>query len=677
VELYIVDTQPAAKLLAHRLELDTLEAFYYTNSTLTTYIAWLSNPVMTLYEPKDYNVNWDNLSVEHIPIVPTFWQFKTVPQFTSLFFAFKKLISKASTIYIATSYDGTGEFKVRPLLDRCKYHDNIFRLKIDYTTQASIKNSAHTLMPIEDSDLMYKKHLAVLKSRWLIKVNLSALYTVWGKDVGFYDDIHVTTHLVKMLELINIRGDNIDQFIPRTYWEVIAKINIGKSHHNAILIDPQTGSTCFDSLDYVNNVCNSSKYNPMVFTEVTKTSHAEKAPLPLNYEALQKLANSIFSINKVDFRKIANALFYKYKAITEINTTSRHISINQWKEASIRLNELFLCDKTTGEALVFTDFETKPRSVKKVDSEYAIIPSHQLTDYSLLSDNELKIYKLIRDHYLAQFLTHYKFERHNVRFTNGINHYEVKAIKVLSVGWRSAFSAYPSLYTIKNTIIDCHASTPVSITEVKTQQKKYRAPARYTVSSLSNAFKSRQNPLEDKTDVMQLLAFAINKRYITVQGQTLDRTLRTKLLLSMLPIEVFPKQWDKSLEQLYKNEISCSKHVEKVSEWLSHAIKDDPSINTLSSLGQLRFANIFHHCSACGYLLQNHQLAAWKCTNNRCAKLFINLLSQPISPPKCPGCGGVMILRTNSKATNIQDRYFWGCKSYPSCKTTRKIDSNS
>ncbi|HHY55823.1 MAG TPA: DUF2726 domain-containing protein [Chloroflexi bacterium] len=52
--------------------------------------------------------------------------------------------------------------------------------------------------------------------------------------------------------------------------------------------------------------------------------------------------------------------------------------------------------------------------------------------------------------------------------------------------------------------------------------------------------------------------------------------------------------------------------------------------------------------------------------------------SQPVQtnslPPKCPKCGGGMVLRTARHGTN-QGRKFWGCSNYPKCHGIVNCDS--
>jgi restriction system protein len=43
--------------------------------------------------------------------------------------------------------------------------------------------------------------------------------------------------------------------------------------------------------------------------------------------------------------------------------------------------------------------------------------------------------------------------------------------------------------------------------------------------------------------------------------------------------------------------------------------------------------------------------------------------------PRCPKCGGEMILRTAKSGANVGNR-FWGCSAYPACKGIVAATSN-
>jgi restriction system protein len=44
----------------------------------------------------------------------------------------------------------------------------------------------------------------------------------------------------------------------------------------------------------------------------------------------------------------------------------------------------------------------------------------------------------------------------------------------------------------------------------------------------------------------------------------------------------------------------------------------------------------------------------------------------PDTPPFCPVCGKVMILRTARRGQNAGNR-FWGCADYPGCNGVRQV----
>lgn len=50
-------------------------------------------------------------------------------------------------------------------------------------------------------------------------------------------------------------------------------------------------------------------------------------------------------------------------------------------------------------------------------------------------------------------------------------------------------------------------------------------------------------------------------------------------------------------------------------------------------------------------------------------------LERNMAHPTCPKCGISMVIRTARKGVDVGSE-FWGCKNYPSCKTTRRLSRN-
>jgi restriction system protein len=47
---------------------------------------------------------------------------------------------------------------------------------------------------------------------------------------------------------------------------------------------------------------------------------------------------------------------------------------------------------------------------------------------------------------------------------------------------------------------------------------------------------------------------------------------------------------------------------------------------------------------------------------------------EPVGTPICPSCGRPMVLRTSRRGANAGNQ-FWGCSTYPTCKTTRAFET--
>ncbi|WP_249539558.1 DNA topoisomerase, partial [Escherichia coli] len=77
---------------------------------------------------------------------------------------------------------------------------------------------------------------------------------------------------------------------------------------------------------------------------------------------------------------------------------------------------------------------------KKITAHHAIIPTRQVFDIRVLSEDELKVYQLIRQHYLAQFLPLQESDITDATLTVGGQLFRARGKVNVVMGWRGLFS---------------------------------------------------------------------------------------------------------------------------------------------------------------------------------------------------------------------------------------------
>ena len=94
-------------------------------------------------------------------------------------------MKKASTVYISTDYDREGEAIARSLLDRFRYSGPVRRVCLTALDESGIRKALSNIKDGQDTVPLYYATLGRQRADWLIGMNVSRLYTVLARQVGF------------------------------------------------------------------------------------------------------------------------------------------------------------------------------------------------------------------------------------------------------------------------------------------------------------------------------------------------------------------------------------------------------------------------------------------------------------------------------------------------------------
>ncbi len=154
-------------------------------------ITWAFGHLLELYMPDDYDERYKSWSLETLPIAPESWRYNVRKSAFKQYKIVEGLVKKASTIYISTDYDREGEAIARSLLDRFRYSGPIRRVCLTALDESSIKKALNNVKDGKDTVSLYYAALARQRADWLVGMNVSRLYTVLARDVGFNHTLHV------------------------------------------------------------------------------------------------------------------------------------------------------------------------------------------------------------------------------------------------------------------------------------------------------------------------------------------------------------------------------------------------------------------------------------------------------------------------------------------------------
>ena len=190
MDLYICEKPSQAKDLAGVMKASQRgDGFLHDGGNRV--ITWAFGHLLELYMPDDYDERYKSWSLETLPIAPESWRYNVRKSAFKQYKIVEGLVKKASTIYISTDYDREGEAIARSLLDRFRYSGPIRRVCLTALDESSIKKALNNVKDGKDTVSLYYAALARQRADWLVGMNVSRLYTVLARDVGFNHTLHV------------------------------------------------------------------------------------------------------------------------------------------------------------------------------------------------------------------------------------------------------------------------------------------------------------------------------------------------------------------------------------------------------------------------------------------------------------------------------------------------------
>lgn len=648
MKLFLCEKPSQAKDIAGVLGTCQRKDGYFLGSGIA--VAWARGHLLEQAEPEAYGsqfgIPWRQ---EVLPVVPETWKMVVKKDVASLFRTIKNLLTQASEVIIATDADREGEVIAREILELCQYQGPVYRLWLSALDEASIRRALQQLLPGEKTAPLYQAGLGRARADWLIGLNMTRLFSVKAREMGYGGLLSVGRVQTPTLALVVRREREIVDFTPKPFWRVAVTLE-----HQGVcfLAWWQPGEQYCDEDNHCVNpeaaqaVVQLCIQNGAARVEtVSEKRERMLPPLAFDLGTLQQAASKRWGYPADKVLEIAQSLYEKHKATTYPRTDCGYLPQSMRSEIPAVLAALEKGDPALHDVMaqLQTGLVSRVWNDAKITAHHGIIPTKQAPDLSAMNEAERNVYGLIRTHYLAQFLPAREWDVTRVRFAAGGQLFTTKGKVERVKGWSVLLQEEQGNETADDDGEDENAVSLPALSEgveCRVQQAGVRQltttpPSPYTDGTLIAAMKNAASFVTDPTlkKVLKenaglgteatragIISTLEARGFICRQKKALRATDVGCQLIDALPAAVtdpgMTALWEQALESVETGQLSLAQFMQKQVAWLNHL------------LGK-----------------------------SRNEPLKLNL---PPMPP-CPKCQGKMALRQGKKGR------FWSCQRYPDC----------
>lgn len=557
-------------------------------------VTWAVGHLCQLSAPEKYHSSWKKWSLNNLPIIPEQFQYEVTKDKAKQFNVIKKLVQDKRITEIIHAGDAgrEGELIIRNVLRVAKARQPMKRLWISSLTPKSIREGFLSLLHESDTRNLYYEAYTRACADWVVGMNASRLYSLLLKEKGFSDVFSVGRVQTPTLALIVKREKEIESFVSKPFWEVIADFNVGGKTYQGKW--EKDGESRTESKEVAEKIAAFCKGKDAEILNVKKDKKEYLPPMLYNLSALQADANRKFKYPPKKTLDIMQKLYQK-GFVSYPRSDSRHVTAG---EAEMFPDILSKLSK-------FKEFESHfPLPIKslignkryvneqKVTDHYAIIPTEQVPAIDKLSSDEQNIYMMIARTLIAAF-----HEKSVVEYTeadtlvDGRALFKSKGKVQLELGWRKVIPLVEKDKDPQLPILSTGEKGEVLQTEVK--EGKTQPPKRYTEGQLITLMKSAGKHLEDKeleqmlnkteglgTEATRagIITMLKDRGYITIQKNLVYANSKAKILISAIGEEILASpemtaKWEKRLQQISEGEASPKQFMEQTNKMIVHLIQ--------------------------------------------------------------------------------------------------------
>ncbi|MBA6382546.1 DNA topoisomerase III [Colwellia sp. BRX10-6] len=576
-------------------------------------VTWCIGHLLEQAPPEDYDIKYKKWVVEHLPIIPEQWKLKPKPKTRKQLTVIKRLIKQADTIVNSGDVDREGQILVDEAISfsgasKSKI-DNALRCLITDMNFNAVKKAVDNLKPNKNYIPLAVSALSRARADWLYGLNMTRLCTLQGQKSGYQGVLSIGRVQTPILGLVVNRDIEIENFISKPFYEVLAHITTKNGEKYQGKWKPSKACEPFMdeekrilSKKLAENVVNRINDKPAKIEKITQDKKQQVAPLPFSLSGLQISAAKAFGMSAKQVLDICQQLYEKHKLITYPRSDCQYLPTEHLNDVPAVTNAMSNVSEKLADMLKNADLKIRSRAWnnKKVSAHHAIIPTAKNTPTGALSNDEAKIYEIISRQYIAQFYPNFEYMDKQIDTIIDGGLFISKQKDIIKNGWKDLFPSSNkskdnsefSAIKLPNVIAgDCVHCLHGELVEKNTSPPKYFTDAtilgaltgiaRYVTNAEIKKLLRDTDGLGTEATRAGIIELLFKRQFLVRKGKDIRATEIGKKLITSLPVQISQPDmtalWESQLESISNKTLNYQffiKGVEKNLQQLILEVKD-------------------------------------------------------------------------------------------------------
>jgi DNA topoisomerase-3 len=441
---------------------------------------------------------------------------------------------------------------------------------------------------------------------WLLGMNATRAYTLrFAKGVGKDRQVlSIGRVQTPTLALIVKRQQEIEHFVPRTYWEL-------KTLYRDTLFSAQLpveeDEYAITSLEQGQNLVDSIKNLPLEITSVEKKKGMEYAPRLFDLTSLQVECNKRYGMTADDTLKVIQSLYEKHvTTYPRVDTTflSDDIypkvpaTLNGIKDYFPQVTPLLPLKADGGKGATSLPKSKKVFDNSKVTDHHAIIPTGQRPEN--LTEQERKVFNMVALRFIAAFYPPCQVANTTVLACAGDISFKVTGREVLEQGWREVFAKEKTDDEVEEQkTLPAFRKGESGPHQPQLQEKTTTPPKYYTEATLLRAMETAGKTVDDEElrDAMKengigrpstraaIIEKLFQRKYIIRDKKNIKATevginLIQTIISPLLKSAELTGRWEQKLRAIERGDYTAQQFLEELKQMTTevvHEVKSDKS----------------------------------------------------------------------------------------------------